>query len=162
MNRTLSIVVLAVAVVIALNSAWAQSPFTAGQANPADNAASATKDTSGTSSDQVTKPAGAKGSTIIGCLGGPNLHGNYILTSMQHRTGIEVVGPEDLKDTLGSKVKLTGNWQPIPAAQPDQPAENGAATSHEKKETRRFQVTQFEVLAQRCDPPSQTSPGKNK
>ena len=57
------------------------------------NAASATKDNSGISGDQVTKPAGAKGSTLIGCLSGPNAEGKYLLTSMQHRTGVQCLAP---------------------------------------------------------------------
>src|ERR1039458_10170638 len=71
------------------------------------NAASASKDNSGISGDQVTKPAGAKGTTLIGCLSGPNPEGKYVLTSMQYRTGIQVLGPDDLKNDSGSKVKVT-------------------------------------------------------
>ena len=56
------------------------------------NAASATQDTSGTTGDQITKPAGAKGSTLIGCLTGPDKQGKYMLRSMNHRTGVEILG----------------------------------------------------------------------
>jgi len=112
------------------------------------NAASATKDNSGISGDQVTKPAGAKGTTLIGCLSGPNADGKYVLTSMQHRTGIQVLGPDDLKNDSGSKVKLTGAWE----ASPQQPPQAKA------KEARRFQVTAIVALSPHCTAPSEKTP----
>jgi hypothetical protein len=108
------------------------------------NAASATKDNSGISGDQVTKPAGAKGTTLIGCLNGPNADGKYVLTSMQHRTGVQVLGPDDLKKDSGSKVKLTGTWE--------------AGPEGKAKEARRFQVTAVEVMSPHCKPPSEKTP----
>ncbi len=113
------------------------------------NAASATQDTSATSGDQITKPAGAKGSTLIGCLLGPDKDGKFMVRSMHHRTGVQVVGPNDLKNDSGSKVKLTGQWQPLP-----QPADQ----ANKSAETHRFQATDVEVLAQKCAPPSETTP----
>jgi hypothetical protein len=112
------------------------------------NAASASKDNSGISGDQVTKPAGAKGTTLIGCLSGPNPEGKYVLTSMQHRTGVQVLGPDDLKNDSGSKVKLTGAWE----ASPQQPPQTKA------KEVRRFQVTAIAVLLPHCTAPSEKTP----
>src|ERR1035437_8108615 len=112
------------------------------------NAASATKDNSGISGDQVTKPAGAKGTTLIGCLNGPNTEGKYVLTSMPHRTGVQVLGPDDLKNDAGSKVKLTGSWEASPQQQ----------SQAKGREARRFQVTAVEVLSQHCTPPSEKTP----
>src|SRR5215470_2094843 len=60
------------------------------------NAASAVQDNSGISGDQVTKPAGVKTSSVTGCLSGPDTEGHYILRSMQYRSGVEVLGPNDL------------------------------------------------------------------
>ena len=100
------------------------------------------------------KPAAAKGSTLIGCLGLPDAEGHYIVTSMQHRTGVQVVGPDELKDAIGGKVKLTGKWQPIPDPTPEQ---------QKNKETRRFQATAVEVESQDCQVPSPVTPvSKNK
>ena len=112
------------------------------------NAASASKDNSGISGDQVTKPAGAKGTTLIGCLSGPNPEGKYVLTSMLYRTGIQVLGPDDLKNDSGSKVKLTGAWE----ASPQRPPQTKA------KEARRFQVTAIVMLSPHCTAPSATTP----
>jgi hypothetical protein len=96
--------------------------------------------------DQATKPAEPKGTTLIGCLSGPDTDGKFTLRSMSHRTGVEVFGPENLKDDSGSKVKLTGSWKPS-----DQPAVKG-------KEARKFQATDIEVLAQKCEAPSEKTP----
>jgi len=118
------------------------------------NAASATKDNSGTSGDQITKPAGAKDSTLIGCLAGPDKNGKYTLRSMSQRTGVEVLGPDDLKNDSGAKVKLTGKWE-APSASQEQA--KGAT------EMRRFQVTDVEVMARTCSAPTETTPvSKNK
>jgi hypothetical protein len=124
-----------------------------------DNAASASKDNSATSGDQITKPAGAKGSTLIGCLAGPDKDGKYMVRNMTHRMGVQVVGPNDLKNDSGSKVKLTGQWQPLP--QTEVPAQQ--EPNKKPAETHRFQATDVEVLAQSCKPPSETTPiSKNK
>lgn len=113
-----------------------------------NNAASATKDNSGTTGDQITKPPAAKGSTLIGCLAGPDKQGKFVLRNMSYRTGVQILGPDDLKNNSGSKVKLTGQWE---AAQP--PSQDKNTT-----EMRRFQVTDVEVVASTCHPPSETTP----
>ena len=118
------------------------------------NAASAGQDTSSTSGDQITKPTGAKGSTLIGCLSGPDKEGKYTLVSMSHRSGVQILGPDDLKNDSGSKVKLSGVWQPD-----TRPVQKGATTTA----IPRFQVTDVEVISQACKPPSETTPvSKNK
>jgi hypothetical protein len=140
-------VVVAINIGVASQQPSPTSPSAGNTADDQQNAASATKDNSGISGDQVTKPAGAKGSTLIGCLSGPNADGNYVLTSMQHRTGVQVLGPDDLKKDSDSKVKLTGTWE----GGPEQP--QGKA-----KATRRFQVTAVEVMSPHCKPPTEKTP----
>lgn len=136
------------------------------QSQPQDNSSSATKDNSATSGDQITKPAGMKGSTLIGCLAGPDKDGKFVVHNMAHRAGVQVVGPEDLKNDSGSKVKLIGEWQSLPPDQmPATPAQpSGKSDQPERKpETRRFQATDVEVVAQKCTPPTETTPvSKNK
>jgi hypothetical protein len=144
---TSAIFVLAVSVwLVAQDQARPQTGYTPMQQQK--NAASATKDNSATSGDQITKPPAAKGSTLIGCLSGPDKDGKFILRSMSYRTGVEVLGPDNLKNDSGSKVKLTGQWQ---AAQPQSQDKNST-------EMRRFQVTDMEVMAATCHPPSETTP----
>jgi hypothetical protein len=148
-----NLLALAIAIGIpALAQEPQQNPSSPGN-NPAEqekNAASATQDNSGISGDQVTKPAGAKGTTLIGCLNGPNPEGKYVLTSMQHRTGVQVLGPDDLKDDSGSKVKLTGSWEASPQPQ--------AQAKIKADDARRFQVTTVEVLSQHCTAPNEKTP----
>ncbi len=138
MKSFLYLLMLATAISI---SALTQEPATTPQNSsppgntPAEqqkNAASATKDNSGISGDQVTKPAGAKGTTLIGCLNGPNAEGKYVLTSMQHRTGVQVLGPDDLKNDSGSKVKLTGSWEANPQQQPQAKPKEAAPLSGDR------------------------------
>ncbi|HUI84024.1 MAG TPA: hypothetical protein VL240_07370 [Candidatus Binatia bacterium] len=124
-------------------------PLPANPPQKQQNAASATQDSSGTTGDQITKPAGAKASTLIGCLTGPDSDGKYTLRNMNHRTGVQVLGPDDLKIDSGSKVKLTGQWQPSPGP----PPQDGSPA-----EARRFQATDIEVVSTSCHPPSETTP----
>ena len=71
---------------------------------------------------------------------------------MAHRTGVEVVGPDELKKDVGGKVKLTGDWQPLPGPPP---TKKGA-------ETRRFQATVVELVAQKCSMPAETNPASKQ
>jgi|SRR5579871_3215447 len=129
------------------------------------NAGSAAKDNSGTTGDQITNPPGAKGSTLIGCLSGPDKDGKYRLRSMSHRTGVEVLGSGDeLKSDSGTKVKLTGKWE---APQSDAAAQDKTNTTSAEKtkptQMRRFQVTDVEVMAKTCSVPAEVTPeNKNK
>ena len=123
-------------------------PASNSPAQKQSNAASATQDSSGTTGDQITKPPAAKGSTLTGCLAGPDKDGKFVLRNMSYRSGVQILGPDELKNDSGSKVKLTGQWQP---AQPPSQDENTT-------KMRRFQVTDVEVVAQKCHPPSETTP----
>ncbi len=119
------------------------------------------KQNNAASGDQITQPAGAKGATLIGCLAGPDKDGKFMLRSMAHRFGVQVVGPADLKNDSGSKVKLTGQWQPLP--QSEMPVASPQQVDKKTVETHRFQATEVEVLAQKCTPPIETTPvSKNK
>lgn len=136
-------------------------PLPTTPAQQQSNAATANQDTSATSGDQITKPAAAKGSTLIGCLVGPDKDGKFMLRNMAHRSGVQVFGPTDLKNDSGSKVKLTGQWQPLPQSQA--PAVSPQLGDKKTVETHRFQATDVEVLAQKCTPPTETTPvSKNK
>ena len=159
---------LAVLILVCSLSALAQDPAIAplrplptAPDQQQSNAASAIQDTSGTSGDHITKPVGGKGSTVIGCLVGPDKDGKFMLRNMAHRFGVQVVGPTDLKNDSGSKVKLTGQWQPLPPSQA--PVASTQPGDKKPVETHRFQATDVEVLAQKCTPPTETTPvSKNK
>ena len=97
-----------------------------------------------------TAPAG-KGTTIIGCLAGPDADDLYTLTSMQHRTGVEVVGSDGLKKGAGAKVKLTGSWETLPGSE----VKKGDTT-------RRFKATEVVVLEEKCQAPVAVTPQSKK
>ena len=95
--------------------------------------------------------ATAKGSTVTGCLSGPDADDYYTLTSMQHRLGVEVVGDDTLKQGVGSKVKLTGSWEALPGAT----AKSGDAG-------KRFKATGITVMEEKCAAPQAVTPVSKK
>ena len=107
----------------------------------------------GLSAQEAAAPAAptAKSTTIIGCLAGPDADDLYTLTSMQHRTGVEVVGGEELKKGAGGKVKLTGSWEAVPGSE----GKKGDAT-------RRFKATEVAVLEAKCQAPAEVTPMSKK
>jgi len=123
------------------------------------------------SPEQASTPAEPKGHTvIIGCLSGPDASGKYTLRSMEHRTGVEVFGSDDLKKGSGDKVKLTGSWKPgdAPAEKVgDASAVKGGDTSAVKpgdtsaakrKASRKFQASEVEVMSAKCEAPAEKTP----
>ena len=55
-----------------------------------------------------TDHAAAKGTTLIGCLAGPDADDHYTLTNMQHRLGVEVVGGEESEERRGREGEVDG------------------------------------------------------
>ena len=101
--------------------------------------------------DAAAPVAPAKGTSLIGCLAGPDADDHYTLTSMQHRMGVEVVGGEELKKGAGAKVKLTGSWEALPGPQ----GKKGDAT-------RRFKATEIAVVEEKCQAPAPVTPMSKK
>src|SRR5664279_2221522 len=95
----------------------------------------------------AAKPPSNKGTTLIGCLAGPDADDHFTLTSMQHRTGVEVVGDDELKNGAGAKVKLTGSWEALPGAE----GKSGDAA-------RRFKATAISVVEEKCTAPVAVTP----
>lgn len=96
-------------------------------------------------------PTATKGTTVIGCLSGPDGDNLYTLSSMQHRLGVEVVGGDELKKGAGAKVKLTGSWEPLPGAE----GKKGDAA-------RRFKATDMTVMEEKCQVPAEVTPESKK
>ena len=74
-----------------------------------------------------------------------------------YRMGVQILGPDDLKNDAGSKVKLTGQWQA-----PQQPVTPAPPQSQSKDKPvarmRRFQVTDVEVVSPKCSVPTEVTP----
>ncbi len=96
-------------------------------------------------------PTATKGTTVIGCLAGPDADDHYTLSSMQHRLGVEVVGGDELKKGAGAKVKLTGSWEPLPGSE----GKKGDAA-------RRFKATDVTVMEEKCQVPAAVTPESKK
>jgi len=152
MHDSLSILMIAVALTAgaaaqgSASSAANPAKASTGQVETQAHGDANTLDSSGTNGGQVTKP-GEKTSSVIGCLSGPDVDGHYTLRSMQYRSGIEVLGPQELGAAAGQKVKLTGLWAPETQSKTDT-----------QRNTRRFQVASFDQLADQCSPPAETTP----
>src|SRR5271169_5148951 len=102
--------------------------------------------------EPATTPAPpAKGTTLIGCLAGPDTDDHFTLTSMQHRLGVEVVGGEELKNGAGSKVKLTGSWEVLPGWE-----------GKKGDSARLFKATAVSVMEEKCQVPSEATPVSKK
>ena len=102
-------------------------------------------------SKPTTPQAGAKGTTLIGCLAGPDADDHYTLTSMQHRLGVEVIGGDELRSGAGAKVKLTGSWDVLPGSE----GKKGDAA-------RLFKATTVSVTEEKCQAPSEATPVSKK
>jgi len=101
---------------------------------------------------EASKPEQAsKSTTVTGCLVGPDADNLYTLTSMQHRTGLMVVGGEELKAGAGEKVKLTGTWETLPGS-----------TATKGDAGRRFRATEVTVMDEKCQPPQAVTPVSKK
>ncbi len=66
---------------------------------------------------------------------------------MQYRSGVDVVGPDELTKAAGGKVKLTGQWVAV-----------SGLKDEKGKDYRRFEAASFEVMAEKCSPPAETAP----
>lgn len=128
----------------------AQQPGSADAQAGSSNQPSAQGSTSG-SMDQAKTPAdegshkGGKNHSVTGCLSGPNEEGAYILTSGRHK--IEVGGNDELKNHVGHKVTLTGDW-----ASGADIGESAAAEKSEKgaKAERHLKVSSIKMVSESC------------
>lgn len=105
----------------------------------------------GAAQEATPQTPAAKGSTVTGCLAGPDADDHYTLTSMQHRLGVEVVGGEELMKGAGAKVKLTGSWEALPGSE----GKKGDAT-------RLFRATEMAVVEEKCEKPAPVTPVSKK
>jgi len=157
MHRVLFIAMVGLALAAGSSAQTADSSATS-PSNPqsqADQRGSSTSSHDTNSSDASSKEDqaandqnGKKTSTIIGCLAGPDVDGHFELRSMQHRTGVDVVGPDELAYVTGNKVKLSGQWVAIADVHTDKG----------EKQVRRFEVASYDVMTEKCTPPAVTTP----
>jgi hypothetical protein len=103
------------------------------------------------------------GSTITGCLSGPNNAGAYMLKTASG--SVEVGGSDELKQHVGHEVKLSGTWaasgsqigereenEKSSSSAKHEEAESSARESHEKGEAseRHFSVSSVTMVSDSC------------
>ncbi|HEV2022507.1 MAG TPA: hypothetical protein VGQ94_08250, partial [Terriglobales bacterium] len=91
-------------------AAWAYQGSYGSSTKASTPAKTSTASTTKSTTHTKAAAAGPKESTMTGCLSGPNADGEYLVKNGNHRSGMEVVGMNDLKTHVGHKVKLTGTW----------------------------------------------------
>ena len=84
-----------------------------------------------------------------------------MLRNMAHRSGVQVVGPDRSQERFRQQGEVDRPMAAAPAIAmplaPPQPVDKKTVETH------RFQATDVEVLAQKCTPPTETTPvSKNK
>lgn len=102
---------------------------------------------------QESSSTATKGTSVRGCLSGPNTEGAYVLKTAKGHA-FEVGGNDQLKSHVGHEVKLTGTW----VKSGSQIGENESAEKNEKSEAsehrgvaeRHFKVSDIQHIADTC------------
>src|SRR4051794_26283783 len=111
---------------------------------------------------QAAKPTKGGGTSVTGCLSGPNSENAYVLTNGHYRKGLEVGGTDELAQHIGHRVQLTGTWAKSGAEIGEKEVnekgeKKGAEESKENSEQsgeRHLKVTSIKMLADSCTAPS--------
>jgi hypothetical protein len=139
-------------VVFLATAAWTQTSSGGSQGQ----AGSTSKDQ--TSSTSKSQTSGAKkkstGTTLTGCLTGPNDEGVYVLKTKSSQEEIEVGGSDELSKHVNNEVKLHGSWAKSGS---DIGEKEGAEAKGEKGEKgekesaeKHFKVTSIDHIADTC------------
>ena len=107
------------------------------------------------------KKSGNSQTSVTGCLSGPNEEGAYVLKTAKGR-GFEVGGNDELKNHVGHKVKLTGNWAKSGAEIGENESAEKNVEKHETAEhqgvaEKHFKVSDIHHVSDTCSP---TTTGK--
>ena len=103
------------------------------------------------------KSENAGGSTLTGCLSGPNSEGAYTLKSKKRE--VEVGGLDDLSKHVGHEVRLHGTWTKHAAeiGEKEEAGAKGGKESKEEKHERHFKVSSIDHISDKCSGGSQPS-----
>jgi hypothetical protein len=107
-----------------------------------------------TSTDQTAKApkAGKKGTTLTGCLSGPNDEGAYLLKRKGSSKEIEVGGSDELSKHVGHEVKLHGSWAKSGAdiGEKEGSEKNEASEGKKGEMERHFKVASIDHVSDTC------------
>jgi hypothetical protein len=90
---------------------------------------------------------GGMGSTLTGCLSGPNDEGVYVLKS--GKRSVEVGGSDELSKHVGHQVRLHGSWAKSGSDIGEKEASAGPEKKEEKGE-RHFKVASIDHISDTC------------
>jgi len=127
----------AFAILIAL---FALGAFSAAQAGSSDQGSKTGTSDQGTQTKKSTKGGG---STLTGCLSGPNSEGAYELKS--GKKTVEVGGNDELSKHVGHEVKLHGSWSSSAGIGEKEEAKKG-----EEKGEKHFKVASIDMVSESC------------
>lgn len=126
---------------------WASAQTgSSGQGQPGGSSDQSSMSSSKQGTEKETKKAAKKGTTLTGCLSGPNAEGNY---ELQHGAKkVEVSSSEDLKAHVGHTVKLHGSYVKAAAMEKKEAGEKGEAKAG--KAERHFNATSIDHVSDTC------------
>jgi|SRR5947209_1422310 len=123
----------------------AQTGGASGSTDKSSGAQAGSTDKSGDTHAMHKKGSGA-GSTLTGCLSGPNDEGVYVLKS--GKKSVEVGGSDDLSKHVGHQVKLHGSWAKSGADIGEK--ESSESKEKEEKGERHFKVASIDHVSETC------------
>jgi hypothetical protein len=134
-------------------AAWSQQPASGDPQASSSSQTSASPQEANPSGEHQgsahhSQMSGKSGGTahVTGCLSGPNAEGAYELTSGKHK--VEVGGNDELKNHVGHKVTVTGEW-----ASAADIGESQAAEKNEKgeKAEKHLKATSIKMVSESCE-----------
>lgn len=143
---------LVVVMLVFALAAWSQQPASGDAQGSSSSQGSMSSQQSNPSADQGTEHHGHMAKTgktahVTGCLSGPNAEGAYELTSGKHK--VEVGGNDELKNHVGHKVTVTGEW-----ASAADIGESATAEKNEKggeKAEKHLKATSIKMVSESCE-----------
>jgi hypothetical protein len=107
-------------------------------------------------------PFSLAASQLTGCLNGPNSENFYMLVNKRYPRGVELSQTENLKNYVGNRVQLTGEWaggvDQIAGRDTHQGAKMEKNTGREQAR-KHFKVDNIKKLADSCALPAETKAG---
>jgi hypothetical protein len=137
-------------VVFLATAAWTQT--SSGGQDQSSSQSQASSSSKGQTSTSKSQSSGTQkkstGTTLTGCLTGPNDEGAYVLKTKSSKKEIEVGGSDELSKHVNNEVKLHGSW----AKSGSDIGEKEGAEKSEKSEAneKHFKVTSIDHLADTC------------
>jgi hypothetical protein len=138
-------------------AAWSQQPASSDPQASSPGQTSASPQDMGSAQQSAPShhdKSSGKEHSVTGCLSGPNAEGAYELTSGKHK--VELSGNDELKNHVGHKVTVTGNW----TSASEMGETHAAASKGEKSEKgeKHMKVDSLKMVSESCEKASASAP----